>query len=151
MQSNYFIGGGIGYAVNKLNAFDAALLSAKVGNYNLVKVSSILPPHAVKQNSISVQQGSILHTAYSTLLCDERNQIISSGVGIAIPDKRLLPGVIMEHSSYYDKQTTRLKLEEMLAIAMNLRGIKEYSTEYFVIDAVVEDIFACTFSCVSLW
>lgn len=151
MQSNYYLGGGVGFAKTELNAFDAALLSAKVGNFNLVKISSILPPYAIKKSSVSVQLGAVLHTAYATLLCDKQGQVISSGIGIAIPNDRSLPGVIMEYSSFHEQHTTRQKLQEMLITAMNIRGIIDYSTDYFVIDTVVNDFITCTFSCVSIW
>ena len=38
------LSGGIGEGATELDAFDAALCDAGVGNYNLVCVSSILPP-----------------------------------------------------------------------------------------------------------
>ena len=148
---NYYMGGGVGLSKHELNAFDAALLSAKVGNYNLVRVSSILPPQATKRDFVSLQQGSILYTAYSTMLSNKDKQTISSGVGVAVPHNLLLPGVIMEYSTHNNKQVVRGKLQEMLEIAMIQRGVTEYSTDFFVIDAIVDDLFTCTFAFVSIW
>ena len=37
---------GIGIGSTKLNAFDNALLNAGIGNFNLLSVSSIIPPKA---------------------------------------------------------------------------------------------------------
>lgn len=41
---HYTLVGGSGEGATRLNAFDAALLDAGVGNTNLIKLSSILPP-----------------------------------------------------------------------------------------------------------
>lgn len=37
----YYIGSGTGVGTEKLNSFDNALMSAGVGNYNLVKVRDL--------------------------------------------------------------------------------------------------------------
>lgn len=37
---------GVGRGTTKLNALDNALLNAGIGNFNLFKVSSIIPPNA---------------------------------------------------------------------------------------------------------
>ena len=42
--TRYFMAHGCAEGVTELNAFDAALLRAGVGDTNLVRVSSILPP-----------------------------------------------------------------------------------------------------------
>ena len=50
----YTLVSGIGTGSTVLNAFDAALLSAGVGNFNLLRVSSILPPHSTEERCINV-------------------------------------------------------------------------------------------------
>ena len=46
LPKRFFLTSGSGEASTELNAFDAALLAAKIGDTNLVKLSSILPPRA---------------------------------------------------------------------------------------------------------
>jgi len=44
LPSQFFMVAGKGDSEYALNAFDLALLDAGIGNLNLIKVSSILPP-----------------------------------------------------------------------------------------------------------
>ena len=44
IPTSFFFCSGSAEAVSPLNAFDAALLAAGIGNTNLVKISSIVPP-----------------------------------------------------------------------------------------------------------
>ena len=151
ISGNYYIGGGVGFAKNELNAFDAALLESKVGNYNLVRISSILPPNSIKKEDVSLPQGSFLHTAYSTISYGKEGQIIASGVGVAIPKNRSLPGVIMEYSTLHNRQVVKTKLQEMLKFAMDIRGITDYFTDFFIIDTTSKKDFTCSFACVAIW
>ena len=48
-----------------LNAFDNALLAAGIGNVNLVKVSSIVPPDVDIVDLPKIKPGSIVPTAYA--------------------------------------------------------------------------------------
>jgi len=63
---------GIGIGSTKLNAFDNALLNAGIGNFNLLSVSSIIPPKAkiiylTKDNreKLLPEIGSIVPIVYS--------------------------------------------------------------------------------------
>src|SRR5438309_1543062 len=50
----------------ELNAFDNALLAARVGNLNLIRVSSVLPQDAtVLEEPIQITPGSLVPTVYS--------------------------------------------------------------------------------------
>ena len=41
---NIYVSSGIGYGQTKLAAFDAALNEAGIANFNLIKLSSVIPP-----------------------------------------------------------------------------------------------------------
>lgn len=56
---SYMLVSGIGKAEYPLVTFDNALRDAGIGDYNLVKVSSILPPKCIRKNVIDIKQGSI--------------------------------------------------------------------------------------------
>lgn len=53
---NYILTSGIGHGDFKLTSFDDALISSGVFNYNLVKVSSILPAHATLKDRIELKR-----------------------------------------------------------------------------------------------
>ncbi len=62
MPTCYFLTAGRGVASTELNAFDAALLDAGVGDTNLIKMSSILPPGAVEIERLTLKKG-LLYSA----------------------------------------------------------------------------------------
>jgi arginine decarboxylase len=79
-----------------LNAFDKALLVAGLGNINLVKISSILPPGIRVAPLPQIRPGSLVPTAYAAMSNDVPGTIIAVGVGWALPENREKAGVIME-------------------------------------------------------
>ena len=69
-----------GYA---LTAFDAALLKAGIGNVNLVKISSILPPGCYEEeNGIVFPPGAFVPTAYGSICSEIKGELIAAAVGI---------------------------------------------------------------------
>ncbi|MGK0290859.1 MAG: arginine decarboxylase, partial [bacterium] len=97
--SKYCLVAGKSEGFTKLNAFDGALLNAGVGNTNLVKMSSILPPNCEEVESFILPYGALVPVAYAATESAQENHLISSAVAIAIPKDSTLPGVIMEFSS----------------------------------------------------
>ena len=55
--TKYFMAHGCAEGMSELNAFDAALMNAGVGNTNLVRMSSILPPRCEEVASIELASG----------------------------------------------------------------------------------------------
>ena len=94
---------GVGVSNKRLPSFDKALLAAGVGNYNLVRLSSILPAHCVeipvKELPKHLDEGSLLPTAYSTISSDKPGTRIASAVALGIPADKDKVGVIMEYSA----------------------------------------------------
>ena len=76
---------GRGEGKKKLTAFDSALLDAKVGNMNLLRVSSVLPPHCLFRESLTMPYGSLLPIAYGSLTSDVPGETISASIGVGIP------------------------------------------------------------------
>ena len=50
-----------------LNAFDNALLAAGIGNVNLIKVSSIVPPDVDIVDLPKIKPGALVPTAYAAM------------------------------------------------------------------------------------
>ena len=85
-----------------LNAFDNALLAAGIGNINLVKVSSILPPEAAIVDLPRLRPGAIVPTAYAAMTSEVPGEVVAAAVGWARPADPKANGVIME---FHDKAT----------------------------------------------
>jgi arginine decarboxylase len=143
--------GGIGEGSTFLNAFDAALMSAQVGHYNLVRVSSILPPKAIQTDKIGLPPGSILPIAYGYIYSAEKGQRITAAVSIGIPEDPNSIGVIMEYSGDLDENDAREFVVNMAREAMEKRGIKIKEILYKVVSTKVNEQKACVFAGVALW
>lgn len=145
MFKNYFLTSGFGVGETKLLSFDRALRSAKIENYNLVKISSILPPGVKKKKEVDLVPSSILYIAYGYLISDKKGETISAVCGVAIPEKEKDIGIIMEWSSYEKKEKGIEEVKRMLETAMNDRGIRIKKIEIVSIERKVKD-FTCVFA-----
>ena len=76
------IAGAFGHAEGKtpLNAFDNALLAAGIGNVNLLKISSIVPPNTRIIALPRIKPGSIIPMAYASMVSEVPGEIIAAAV-----------------------------------------------------------------------
>ncbi len=80
----------------RLNAFDNALLAAGIGNLNLLRVSSVLPPEAELVEKLDIPPGSLTPTAYGSIISDVPGERIAAAVGVGFSEDTY--GMIMEFS-----------------------------------------------------
>lgn len=113
---------GSGTDSHAISSFDSALLDAGVGNYNLVRVSSILPPNCSQVNGVLLPSGSVLFTAYATLTTHV-DELIASAIAVAIPRTTEQCGVIMEYSGRTSKENAVKIVKELAEDAMRKRCI----------------------------
>ncbi len=105
----------------ELVAFDKALQDAGIGDYNIVKVSSILPPNCAESKLINLATGSVLYTAYSKMIL-RPNEYGSTAVAYATPKDSSLNGVIFETSSRNVQDNVEINVQEMCKKAMMNRN-----------------------------
>jgi arginine decarboxylase len=127
---SYFFCSGSAEAPTPLNAFDAALLNAGVGNTNLMKISSILPPGC---NEITLPEvlppGILLPTAWVSYNSNNSNEQISAAVAAAIPHDPSRAGVIMEHAGVGSATDVEQHACDQLNSAMRIRKISNYEVK----------------------
>lgn len=123
---NYYMGAGVGEGATLLNSFDDALLKAGIGNYNLIKISSILPAKCKQQESITVEEGMILYTAYASIASDVEDTCVSAAISVGIPEDNEKVGVIMEYSGFVEKEIAIIQVEKMVYDAMLNRRCEKY-------------------------
>ncbi len=113
-----------------LNAFDHSLLAAGIGDTNLVRMSSILPPRCFQVDKINLPYGALVPVAYADHTSSQAGDLISAAVAIAIPQDPTLPGLIMEHHGSASLTDTLAIVREMAIQGMMHRGreIKEVLT-----------------------
>ena len=146
----FFLASGKGDALTPLNAFDFALLDAGIGNTNLVKVSSILPPKCEKIDSIKFPYGSIVPVAYASITSDLKGEVIAAAVAAAEPEDETSPGVIMEYSARGHKEDIEKIVIDMAKRSMELRKFPIKKIHSTSIEHKVDRI-GVAFACVALW
>ncbi len=131
-----------------LTAFDGALLKARVGNTNLVRVSSILPPACEYEPDLLVPPGALLPIAYGSIVSDIPGELISAAVAVGITKDSF--GVIMEYSGRCTKEEAEQQVREMVKEAFRIREIELIEVKVAVTEHTVEKI-GCSFAAVPLW
>jgi len=105
-----------------LNAFDNALLAAGIGNVNLIKVSSILPPEIPVVELPKLKLGALIPTAYAAMTSDKPGETVTAAVGYAVPDDPAKNGVIMEFHAAARRAEAERAIVAMLEEAFRVRG-----------------------------
>ena len=148
--TQYFLVSGASDGYTPLNAFDAALLQAGIGNTNIVKMSSIVPPHCQRISPISLPPGALVPAAYACITSDVPGEIISAGVAIALPEDENQNGLIMEYSAKGEGRKIEETVRNMAVEGMKLRGWKIKDLQAVVSEYRVKRIGA-TLAAVVLW
>jgi arginine decarboxylase len=145
---SYKLAAGAAEGKTLLNAFDNALLQAGIGNVNLLRISSILPPESVHVPDLVLPPGALVPTAYGYLISEERGATIAAAVGIGFGPSSF--GVIMEHAAKGRAPQAEAAVRTMLENAFAARGaaltnIMLASAEHTVVE------IGCVFAGVALW
>ncbi len=110
---------GVGYHKSKLGSFEQALRCAGIAQYNLVKVSSILPPYCLEipqQDGLAqLRPGQIVYTVISRASSNEFNRLISASIGVAKPADHRTYGYLSEHHEFGVKPEKAGEFAEDLA------------------------------------
>jgi len=150
IPTQYFLVSGASDGYTPLNAFDGALLQAGIGNTNIVKMSSIVPPHCQRITPIALPPGSLVPAAYAAITSDVPGEIISASVAVALPEDENQNGLIMEYSAKGDRHKIEEIVRNMAIEGMKLRGWKIKDLQTVVIEYRVKRIGA-TLAAVVLW
>ncbi len=127
---SYFFCSGRAEASTPLNAFDAALLDAGIGNTNLVKISSILPPDCREITLPEVlSPGILLPTAWVSHNSRIPDEQIAAAVAVAIPNDPSRAGVIMEYAEAGSVAEVEQYARDQVKTAMHIRGISGYEVK----------------------
>ena len=101
IPKNIFLTKGTGVHKEKLASFELALRDAGIASYNLISVSSILPPNCElidkNRGNEMLQPGQVVPVVLARSESNIPSTLVSSGVGIAIPRDRNDYGYLSEH------------------------------------------------------
>jgi len=120
--SRFFLTRGKGQHKEKLASFEDALRTAGIAPFNLVKTSSIIPPHCQlisKEDGLKLlKPGQIVFLVMSECATNEAHRLISASVGLAIPNDPDRYGYLSEHHAYGQNEKEAGQYAEDLAAYM---------------------------------
>lgn len=144
MPDKMFLTKGKGAHEDKLVSFDQALRDAGISAFNLVKVSSIFPPHCriiSREEGLSqLQPGQIVFVVLSEISTTDNQESIAASIGVALPLS------VEKHGYLYEFKGTGLTEIEAgekaakLAAVMLTKAIKEQKNDIIDDDVITSSI-----------
>ena len=122
VPNKLFFTKGVGRHKEKLSSFELALREAGIEKYNLVYVSSILPPNCKiisKEEGLKyLSPGEILYCVMARIENNEHNRLGAASIGVAIPSDSNQYGYLSEHHTYGETDEIAGDYAEDLAASM---------------------------------
>ena len=113
---------GVGSHVEKLESFELALRNAGIEKFNIVRVSSILPPKCKiisrDKGLKQINPGQVIYCVLSKNSSNEPNRLIASSVGCAIPADKSQYGYLSEHHAFGENDNKAGDYAEDIAASM---------------------------------
>src|SRR5205807_116667 len=117
-----FITKGVGKHKERLTSFDLALRDAGIAAQNLVRVSSIFPPHCklISRNEgvKYLHPGEVTFAVVAEHSTREPHRLTAASIGLAIPPDRTTYGYLSEHHSFGEADDVAGEYAEELAAEM---------------------------------
>jgi len=117
-----FLTRGVGRHKEKLTSFEMALRDAGIEKCNLVRVSSIFPPHGklvTRQEGVQLlRPGQVVFAVLAEMSTNEPSRMVAASIGLAIPADPNHYGYISEHHAYGQKEEIAGDYAEDLAASM---------------------------------
>ncbi|GAB4499640.1 MAG: arginine decarboxylase, pyruvoyl-dependent [Anaerolineales bacterium] len=117
-----FLTRGVGVHKQKLTSFEMALRDAGIAHFNLVRVSSIFPPHCqiipAEEGLKLLQAGEIVFAVLAEMSTNEPGRRIAASVGIARPADVDKYGYLSEHHTFGQTEQEAADFSEDLAATM---------------------------------
>lgn len=122
IPTKLFLTKGVGIHKDRLASFETALRNAGIEHFNLVSVSSILPPNCKvisKEEGLKfLKPGQIVFTVLARNETNEPNRLVSAAIGIALPKENDKYGYLSEHHAFGTKAEVSGEYAEDLAATM---------------------------------
>jgi arginine decarboxylase len=123
---------------SELTAFDNALRKGGIGDVNLIRVSSIVPPGATISKLPDLPFGALTPAAYAKVVSTTPGQTIAACIGVGWTPRG---GVLMEASGVDEtaeeiEARTRLMVEE----GMRVRGLEPFELHFATAEHTVDRI-----------
>ncbi|MEW6725802.1 pyruvoyl-dependent arginine decarboxylase [Desulforudis sp. 1088] len=144
----YFVTAACAEGETKLNAFDNALLAGRIGNVNLIRVSSILPPGAEYDPDLKLPLGALVPTAYGAIISNVPGELLAAAVGVGLSADTF--GVIMEFSGKCTREEAYSEIDRMLEEAFRQRKMELVEKKIVACEHRVIKV-GCCLAAVPMW
>lgn len=138
---------GSGAGPTRLAAFDSALFAAGVANYNIIRLSSVVPPHAVVREVSGLDQiqgavGDVAYCVYAAAYASTPGERIWAGLAWAVDHNQSDAGLFVEHTAS-SESAVRRDLHTTIAAMSLTRGLRYRVAGLTVSSAVCTDHPVC--------
>jgi arginine decarboxylase len=138
---------GAGAGLTRLAAFDTALHAAGVAGYNIVRLSSVIPPYAIVlqvsgADQVKGAQGDIAYCVYAAAYASTPGEQAWAGVGWAMHQDASGAGLFVERSAA-SESVVRRELDATIETMALTRGHTYRATGQAVSSAVCVDHPVC--------
>lgn len=103
---------GTGAGDTKIAAFDAALFDAGIANYNLIRLSSIIPPDSkieIEKHAVNEAEfGHRLYLVYASEIQNEIGKEAWAGIGWVLAQDGSGKGLFTEHEGHSEQEVINL-------------------------------------------
>ena len=122
VANKIFLTKGVGKHRERLSSFELVLRSAGIASYNLVRVSSIFPPHCKlipRTEGLKIlKPGQVVFVVLSENSTREPHRLIAASIGLALPADKSMYGYLSEHHSFGETEDRAGEYAEELAAEM---------------------------------
>jgi arginine decarboxylase len=143
---NIQVSGGLGIGPTELSAFDQALVHAGVANFNLIYLSSVLPPGSKVKVTDEPKKpegtwGDRLYVVMAQKRTSLRNQEVWAGIGW-IQDPKSKQGLLVEHEGHSEEEVRADIHHSLQALARN-RGMEFGQPQMHIVGSKCTDLPTC--------
>ncbi|MFQ5704103.1 MAG: pyruvoyl-dependent arginine decarboxylase [Gemmatimonadales bacterium] len=104
VPSEAFLTKGVGRHKEKLTSFEMALREARIAQHNLVRISSIWPPHCrmvTRRSGLNrLKPGQVVFSVVAEAATNEPSRRATASIGLAVPADPKHYGYISEHHGF---------------------------------------------------
>ena len=141
-----YVAGSAGVGSTELSAFDDALIKTGVANYNLIRLSSVIPPQSEVSLTDHINEkpgswGDRLYVVYAESRTSNPGEEVWSGIGW-VQDPTDGKGLFVEHEGHSEAEVETL-IRNSLKDLMNSRGLSGLEIKTKLVGATCNDNPVC--------
>lgn len=142
-----YVSGGLGDGPTELAAFDNALVKAGIHNYNIITLSSVIPPNSTitaldGPASPKGNWGDRLYVVMAQVRSSRRDEEVWAGIGW-IFNKEANKGLLVEHEGHSQKQVEHDIEHSLAALVQNRPGEKFGPADMKIVGGACHDKPVC--------